>query len=214
MLKIVLLGRPGAGKGTQGKRISEAFNIPLLVMRNILEAEIRKGTELGEEIRGYMSEGKLVPDDIIFEVLRKELSSLDSFVLDGFPRTVKQAMWLDQEFPGGITAALYLDVEEINVLRRIMGRLRCKRCGRYYNVFFNPPKDVRRCECGGELYQREDDRYEVIIERLNVFNEETFPVIEYYERQNKLIRVDANENDIGAVWRRVKEAVEGLISYQ
>ncbi len=216
-MRIVLLGRPGAGKGTQGKRISETFNIPLLVMREILEAEINKGTELGEKIRGYMLEGKLVPDEIIFEVLRKELSSRDSFVLDGFPRTIEQAKWLDQVLSdsGGLTAALYLEVDEINVLRRIMGRLRCKKCGRYYNVFFNPPNDIRRCDdCGGELYQREDDRYEVIKKRLDVFNEKTAPIIEYYERQGKLVRIDANENDIEAVWERVKAAVEGLASHQ
>ncbi len=215
-MKIVLLGRPGAGKGTQGKRISETFNVPLLVMREILEAEIERGGDLGERIRGYMLEGKLVPDEIIFEVLRRELSSRDSFILDGFPRTIRQAEWLDKVLSsdGGLTAALYLEVDEINVLRRIMGRLRCKWCGRYYNVFFDPPEDIRRCECGGPLYQREDDRYEVIKKRLDVFNEETAPIIEYYERQGKLVRVDANENDIDAVWRRVKEAVEALTSHQ
>ncbi len=216
MTRIVLIGRPGAGKGTQGRRISEKLGIPFLVMREILEDEIRGGTELGKEIKGYMEEGKLVPDELIFRLMEKVLKDKESFVLDGFPRTVNQAEWLERVLSdsGGLTAALYLDVDEINVLKRIMGRLRCKKCGRYYNVFFDPPPDVRRCECGGELYQREDDRYNTIIKRLDEFLEVTFPVVEFYRKKGKLVKVNANENDIERVWEKVEAAVEKLTSLQ
>ena len=214
MLRLVLLGRPGAGKGTQGVYISKKFGVPRLVMSDLLREEVHKGTELGREIKRYMVEGKLVPDEIVYQVLQKRLIEVkEGFILDGFPRNLNQAEWLDkftQENNAELTAVLYFDVDEIAVLRRIMGRLLCKKCGRSYNIFYDPPPDVRRCECGGTLYQREDDHYEKILRRLDVFNEETKPLVEYYAKKNLLVTIDANKG-IEAVKDDVSSVLDSLL---
>ncbi len=216
MLRLVLLGRPGAGKGTQGAFISEKFNIPRLVMSELLKEEVRSGSDLGETIKGYMERGLLVPDDIVYEVLRRKLSGVmeKGFLLDGFPRNLEQAEWLDKFLSSrgkSLTAVLFFDVDELTVLRRMMGRLVCESCGRSYNVFYDPPPDARRCECGGKLYQRSDDCYEKILRRLDVFNEETSPLIEYYENKGLLVRIDASK-DMEGVRREVFSTISSLLS--
>ncbi len=216
MLRLVLLGRPGAGKGTQGAFISEEFNIPRLVMSELLKEEVRSGSDLGETIKGYMERGLLVPDDIVYEVLERKLSEVmeKGFLLDGFPRNLEQAEWLDKFLNSrgkNLTAVLFFDVDELTVLRRMMGRLVCESCGRSYNVFYDPPPDARRCECGGKLYQRSDDCYEKILRRLDVFNEETSPLIEYYENKGLLVRIDASK-DVEGVRREVFSTISSLLS--
>ncbi len=216
MLRLVLLGRPGAGKGTQGAFISEEFNIPRLVMSELLKEEVRSGSDLGETIKGYMERGLLVPDDIVYEVLERKLSEVmeKGFLLDGFPRNLEQAEWLDKFLNSrgkNLTAVLCFDVDELTVLRRMMGRLVCESCGRSYNVFYDPPPDARRCECGGKLYQRSDDCYEKILRRLDVFNEETSPLIEYYENKGLLVRIDASK-DVEGVRREVFSTISSLLS--
>ncbi len=216
MLRLVLLGRPGAGKGTQGAFISEEFNIPRLVMSELLKEEVRSGSDLGETIKGYMERGLLVPDDIVYEVLERKLSEVmeKGFLLDGFPRNLEQAEWLDKFLNSRgkkLTAVLFFDVDELTVLRRMMGRLVCESCGRSYNVFYDPPPDARRCECGGKLYQRSDDCYEKILRRLDVFNEETSPLIEYYENKGLLVRIDASK-DVEGVRREVFSTISSLLS--
>ncbi len=216
MLRLVLLGRPGAGKGTQGAFISEKFGIPRLVMSELLKEEVRSGSDLGETIKGYMERGLLVPDDIVYQVLERKISQLmeRGFVLDGFPRNLEQAEWLDR-FLGSrgksLTAVLFFDVDELTVLRRMMGRLVCESCGRAYNVFYDPPPDARRCECGGKLYQRSDDCYEKILRRLDVFNEETSPLIDYYKGKGLLIRIDASK-DVEGVRKEVFSTISSLLS--
>lgn len=216
MLRIVLLGRPGAGKGTQGVFISERFGIPRLVMSSLLKDEISKGTDLGEVIKQHMDEGKLVPDEIVYKVLQSRIMEVvdKGFVLDGFPRNIKQAEWLENFLSSNgieLTAVLYFDVDELTVLRRIMGRLVCESCGRSYNIFYDPPPDVRRCKCGGRLYQREDDCYEKILRRLNIFNEETNPLIEYYRNRGLLIRVNAGR-DVESVKEEIMSIISKLLS--
>ncbi len=216
MLRLVLLGRPGAGKGTQGAFISEKFGIPRLVMSDLLKEEVRSGSLLGEEIRSHMERGLLVPDDIVYRVLERKLSEVmdTGFVLDGFPRNLEQARWLDNFLRSKgrpLSAVLFFDVDELTVLRRMMGRLICERCGRSYNVFYDPPPDARRCECGGSLYQREDDCYDKILRRLDVFNEETSPLIDYYSERGILIRIDASK-DLEGVRREVSSVVSSLLS--
>lgn len=221
MLRLVLLGRPGAGKGTQAALVSEEFKIPRLTMSDLLKEEVKRGSSLGKIIEDRMNRGVLVPDEIVYRVLETNISRLldIGFLLDGFPRNLRQAEWLDKflNYKGKpLSAVIYLDVDELTVLRRIMGRLVCEKCGRAYNVFYNPPPDIRTCECGGRLYQRKDDCYDKIIKRLNVFNEETMPLIGYYREKGILIRIDASKsveevkNDVLSVVRSLPSPYEGL----
>ncbi len=216
MLRLVLLGRPGAGKGTQSEFISESFNTPKLVMSGLLKEEVNEGSSLGEIIRSYMEEGKLVPDKIVYQVLQKNIMEVvgKGFILDGFPRNLKQAEWLDNFLKSNeieLSAAIYFDVDELTVLRRIMGRLICESCGRAYNIFYDPPLDIRKCECGGKLYQRKDDCYEKILRRLNIFNEETLSLVEYYKRKGLLLSIDASK-DIKTVKEETFSTISALLS--
>ncbi len=212
-MRIVLLGKPGAGKGTQGESLAEVLGIPRIVMSDLLKEEVRSGSDLGSLIRSYMDEGKLVPDEVVYEVLERGLTrALRGFILDGFPRNLKQADWLDKFLSSrdsGLDAVLYFDVSDLTVLRRMMGRLVCEICGRTYNVFYDPPEDVRRCVCGGRLYQRSDDCYEKILKRLEVFREETEPLLDYYRARGKLISIDASK-DIEEVRRDALNALSKL----
>ncbi len=216
MLRLVLLGRPGAGKGTQGEFISEKFNTPRLVMSSLLKDEVNKGSDLGETIRSYMEEGKLVPDEIVYQVLQKRIMEVvdKGFILDGFPRNLKQAEWFDKFLKSNgieLSGVVYFDVDELTVLRRIMGRLVCESCGRAYNIFYDPPPDIRRCECGGRLYQRKDDCYEKILRRLDIFNEETLPLVDYYKRKGLLLSIDASK-EIEAVKEETLSMISALLS--
>jgi adenylate kinase len=196
-LRLVLLGKPGAGKGTQGEFLSKELGIPRIVMSDLLKREVDSGSELGSIIKGYMSEGKLVPDEIVYTVLERGIERLRDFILDGFPRNLEQAEWLDSFLSSRnmeLDAVIYFDVSDLIVLRRMMGRLVCERCGRTYNIFYDPPEDIRKCSCGGRLYQRVDDCYDKILRRLDVFREETEPLLEYYRRKGKLISIDASRS--------------------
>jgi len=196
-LRLVLLGKPGAGKGTQGEFLSKELGIPRIVMSDLLKREVDSGSELGSIIKGYMSEGKLVPDEIVYTVLERGIERLKDFILDGFPRNLEQAEWLDSFLSSRnmeLDAVIYFDVSDLIVLRRMMGRLVCERCGRTYNIFYDPPEDIRKCSCGGRLYQRVDDCYDKILRRLDVFREETEPLLEYYRRKGKLISIDASRS--------------------
>ncbi|MCC6029296.1 MAG: nucleoside monophosphate kinase [Candidatus Korarchaeum sp.] len=193
----MLLGKPGAGKGTQGEFLSKELGIPRIVMSDLLKREVDSGSELGSIIKGYMSEGKLVPDEIVYTVLERGIERLKDFILDGFPRNLEQAEWLDSFLSSRnmeLDAVIYFDVSDLIVLRRMMGRLVCERCGRTYNIFYDPPEDIRKCSCGGRLYQRVDDCYDKILRRLDVFREETEPLLEYYRRKGKLISIDASRS--------------------
>lgn len=203
-MRIVLLGKPGSGKGTQGEFLAEALEIPRIVMSDLLKEEAGSGSDLGNLIRSYMDEGRLVPDEVVYMVLERRLANAPGgFILDGFPRNLRQAEWLDEFLSSRgleLDAVLCFDVNDLTVLRRMMGRLVCGSCGRTYNIFYDPPEDIRKCNCGGKLYQRSDDCYEKILRRLDVFREDTEPLLDYYRASGKLILIDASK-DIDEVRR-------------
>jgi adenylate kinase len=191
-VRIVVIGPPGAGKGTYASYFSRKYCIPHISTGDIFRAEVQKGTELGRRIKEYMDRGELVPDDIVIEVVRRRLSQPDTsrgFILDGYPRTLRQAEALD-EF-ARIDAAVYIYAPLEVVIDRLSKRYVCPVCGRVYNLDFNPPKNDLRCDYdGAKLVRRSDDEPEVIKRRYEVYYKQTQPVIDYYREKNLLIEID------------------------
>jgi adenylate kinase len=192
-MKIAMFGPPGAGKGTQATVIKERYNIPQISTGDLLRAQVREGSELGRKAKGYMDAGKLVPDEIVIGMLRDRISEEDcggGFILDGFPRSLSQAETLDDIVE--LDSVINIDVDESVIIKRITGRRMCK-CGATYHVDFNPPKVEGICdECGSRLYQREDDREETVKKRIEVYRDQTQPLIEYYNRKGILRTVDGD----------------------
>jgi adenylate kinase len=188
-MRVVLVGAPGAGKGTQAKFIARHFDIPAISTGDIFRANLAAQTPLGVEAKRYMDSGQLVPDEVTIGIVRDRLSEGDTgngFLLDGFPRTVPQAVALDQmlaDLGTPLDAVLELQVEESEVVRRLSGRRTCRTCGHIWHVEFDPPKQEGVCDmCGGELFQRDDDKPETIQERLRVYNEQTAPLVDFYTK--------------------------------
>ncbi len=198
-LNLILLGPPGAGKGTQAERLVDDFELPYYATGDILRAAVQEESELGQKAKEYMDRGDLVPDDLIGRVIVERVDSADArdgFVLDGFPRTVKQA-----EVLGGaldslgrrLTAALSIEVPDEEVIRRLSGRRMCEKNGHVYHVEFDPPKNAGFCDQDGSaLVQREDDKEETVRHRLQVFHVQTSPVIDHYTKQSLLRRFDGS----------------------
>ncbi len=212
-MRLVFLGPPGAGKGTQVRILSKMLNVPSMSTGDVLRAEVASGSELGRLAKSYMDRGELVPDEIVIKMVEKwlrESNARGGFILDGFPRNMRQARELDEILRREgmeLTAAIYLDVPEDEIVRRLSGRLSCKICGVVYHVQFNPPKEDLRCDaCGGELYQREDDKEEVVRQRFRVYVESTRPVLDYYRSSGKLLVV----NGLGAIEEVNKRIIDGL----
>jgi adenylate kinase len=200
-LDLILFGPPGAGKGTQAERLRADFQVPYIATGDMLRASVKEGTELGKKAREYMDAGDLVPDDLIVEMAAERLQeedALDGFILDGFPRTIEQAKALDQqlaELGRRITAALLIDVPDEEVIRRLSGRRVCVKAGHNYHVEFDPPKHEGVCDQdGSRLIQRDDDEPEVIRNRLRVYHEQTEPLVEYYDRQGLMRRIDGTRD--------------------
>jgi len=196
-LDMVFLGPPGAGKGTYAKELVKLFNIPHISTGDMFREAVASGSELGKKVEEILKRGDLVPDDLTISIVKDRLSKEDcknGFILDGFPRTVDQAKALDEilNFLGReLGYAFYFEVNEEVVVQRITNRRICKNCGKIYNLLTMPPKVDGKCDvCGGELFQREDDREEVVRNRYKVYMENTYPVIEYYQKQNKLFTID------------------------
>ena len=196
-LNLVLLGPPGAGKGTQAVRLGKDFDLPYVATGNMLRDEVREETELGLKAKEYMERGDLVPDDLIIAMILKRLESPDTangFILDGFPRTEAQAEALDQalaKLGRSLAAALLIDVSEEEVIRRLSGRRVCVKGQHNFHVENDPPKHSDRCDVdGSRLVVRDDDRPEVVEHRLGQYHEKTEPLIEYYEKQGILRRID------------------------
>jgi adenylate kinase len=196
-LNLILLGPPGAGKGTQAERITEDFNLPYIATGNILRAAVAEGTELGVKAKSFMDAGALVPDDVIIGVILERLQSgdaADGFLLDGFPRTVPQAEALGAELKTlgrDLTATLLIDVTDEEVVRRLSGRRVSAKTGRVYHVEFDPPKNEGVCDIdGSRLIQRDDDKPETILKRLAVYHEQTEPLVEFYSELGLLRRFD------------------------
>jgi adenylate kinase len=196
-LNLILIGPPGAGKGTQAERLIDDFDLPYYATGNILRAAIEGETELGREAKDYVDRGELVPDDLICRVIDERLDSGeadDGFILDGFPRTVGQAEMLDETLSRrgrSLTAALLVDAPDEEVIRRLSGRRVCAKNNHVYHVEFDPPKNEGVCDQdGSRLTQRDDDKPETIRNRLEVYHEQTEPLIEWYEDQGVLRRFD------------------------
>ena len=197
-MRIVLLGPPGAGKGTFAKYFSKKYCIPHISTGDIFRAEIEKGSELGKKAKEYIEKGLLVPDEIVIEIVRKRLSEPDTingFILDGFPRTITQAKALDEFTVIDVAIYIYVPIEV--AVERLSSRYICPRCGRIYNLKFNPPKNDMVCDDDGTpLVRRRDDEPEVIRKRYEVYYQTFQPIIDYYSSKNILIKVD---NTIGSV---------------
>ncbi len=196
-MNIIMLGPPGAGKGTQAKMLVEGLGIPQISTGDMLRAAVKDGTELGKKAKEYMDAGKLVPDEVVIGIVKERLAQPDcekGFILDGFPRTIPQAEALDrvlEELGKRIDYVINVAVPNEELITRLTGRRTCRQCGAMYHVVFNPPREEGRCDkCGGELYQRDDDKEETIRQRLEVYEAQTAPLIEYYERKGVLYNVD------------------------
>ena len=192
-MRIIFLGPPGAGKGTHAKLLSEQYRIPHIATGNILRDVSKSASPLGQKVKAFMREGKLVPDDIVTEIVAGRLKERDAergFVLDGFPRTKFQAESLDrllQESDLSIDLVIYFDTPAETLIQRLAGRLVCKRCGANFHAVNIPPKKAGWCDaCGGELMQREDDREETVRKRLQVYQNETAGLVGYYQKLQKL----------------------------
>ena len=199
-LNLILLGPPGSGKGTQGERLQEDFDLPYYATGDILRSAVREGTEIGREAKGYMERGDLVPDDVIVGVIAEridEKEAEDGFILDGFPRTVPQAEALDEkltELGREVSAAILIEVDADEVVRRLGGRRTCPN-GHVFHAEFDPPEKEGVCDvCGAELEVRDDDKPEVIRHRLATYREKTEPLIDYYEARGLLKRVDGDRS--------------------
>lgn len=196
-MKLILLGAPGAGKGTQAEVISEKYNIPTISTGNIIRAALKNGTEMGLKAKAYTEQGKLVPDDVVIGIIRERLAESDcegGFILDGFPRTIPQAKALDDM---GITmdAALSIEVADSEIVKRMSGRRVCEKCGASYHTEYKKPKVEGVCNvCDGKLVIRKDDEPETVLNRLNIYHEQTEPLKDYYNKQNKLLIVEGQED--------------------
>ncbi|TQD25224.1 adenylate kinase [Methanolobus vulcani] len=195
-MNIALFGPPGAGKGTQAKELSKQYSIPHISTGDILRANVRDGTELGLKAKQYMDKGELVPDEVLIGLIRNRLSESDcdtGYLLDGYPRTIPQADALTdilKEISKPLDAVINIEVSDDALVKRLSGRRSCT-CGESYHVMFNPPEKEGICNaCGAELYQRDDDKEDVIRQRLAVYNEKTKPLIDYYDKAGILVNID------------------------
>lgn len=201
MLRLILLGPPGAGKGTQAARIVEKYNIPHISTGDIFRKNIKEGTELGKRAQDYMNKGELVPDDLVIEIAEARIIEEDckgGFLLDGFPRTVYQAEKFDaflKEAGMAIDKVLNISVDSEELMQRIIGRRVCKSCGASYHVKNMPPKVEGICDvCGGELYQRHDDTAETVKNRVSVYDAQTRPLVDYYNNTGRLAQIDGEQS--------------------
>lgn len=204
-MNIILLGPPGAGKGTQAKRLIDKYAIPQISTGDMLRAALKEGTPLGLEAKKFMDQGALVPDQVVIGLVRERIQKPDcakGYMLDGFPRNVSQAEALDKmlgELGQKIDHVVSIEVPNEELMGRLTGRRTCRACGAGFHVMFDPPKKESVCDkCGGELYQRDDDNEATVGSRLKVYDGQTKPLIDYYEKQGKLRRVNGvgDMNDI------------------
>lgn len=200
-MKILLMGPPGAGKGTQAEKLTELFNIPHISTGDMFRKAQKDGTELGLKAKSYMEKGQLVPDEVTIGIVRERLAEADcknGFLLDGFPRTVQQADALDQiltDLGTHLDAVVNIEVAKDFLIERLTGRRVCRGCGATYHVKFNAPKVEGICDkCGGELYQRADDTIETVGNRLDVYAGQTAPLIDYYAAKNLLKNIDGSQS--------------------
>jgi adenylate kinase len=209
-MNLILLGPPGAGKGTQAKKLVETYGIPQISTGDMLREAVKNQTELGMEAKKYMDAGQLVPDEVVIGLVKERLSKPDcdqGFMLDGFPRTVGQAEELDKvlaEMNKDIDHVVSIEVPNEELMGRLTGRRTCKQCGAGYHVIFDPPKVEGKCDkCGGELYQRDDDNEATVSNRLKVYESQTKPLIDYYQGKGLLRPIDG-VGGIDEIFGRIK----------
>lgn len=214
-MRLVLLGAPGAGKGTQAKKLIEKYGMPQISTGDLLRAAVKEGTALGKEAKSYMDKGELVPDSVVLGMVKERLSQPDckkGYILDGFPRNTAQAEALDKMLNGmgmPVKVALSVDVPLEDLMKRLTGRRTCKACGQMYNVFFSASKKGDKCEkCGGELFQRDDDKEATIKKRLEVYEAQTAPLMKYYGAKGIVKSVNGT-GDIDQIFTQVCSIVEG-----
>ncbi|MBT2639925.1 MULTISPECIES: adenylate kinase [Bacillaceae] len=215
-MNLVLMGLPGAGKGTQADKIVGKYNIPHISTGDMFRAAIKEGTELGLQAKSFMDKGELVPDEVTIGIVRERLSKADcekGFLLDGFPRTVAQAEALDTmlaDLGKKIDYVINIDVDQSILMERLTGRRICKNCGATYHLVFNPPAKEGVCDrCGGELYQRADDNAETVQNRLDVNVQQTKPLLNFYEDKGYLRNINGQQ-DINVVFADIEELLGGL----
>jgi len=213
--RLVFLGAPGAGKGTQAQRLSETFGIPQISTGDILRQAVKDKTTLGNKAASYMDAGKLVPDEVVIGIIEDRLKQDDcknGFILDGFPRTVPQAEALDQalgRMDMAIDGVICFEVPEEYLVKRLSGRRVCRSCRANYNVYFNPPEHDGVCQkCGGDLHQRSDDQEATIRNRLKVYRDQTEPLIGFYRRTNCLVKIDGS-GSMDAIFDHLVRMLEG-----
>jgi adenylate kinase len=216
---IVMLGAPGAGKGTQANTLSREMNLPHIASGDLFRQALEKRTNVGLSAKGYMDKGELVPDEVTIKMILDRIDQPDcasGCLFDGFPRTLQQAKVLDKalkEQGKSIDRAIYIEVPNEELVKRLSGRWLCRACQTPYHITNSPPKVPGRCDkCGGELYQRPDDGEKTVKERLNVFFAQTVPILDYYKKQGKLIRVNGNSGMQG-VAREIVSALRASMSH-
>ncbi len=214
-----MLGAPGAGKGTQAKKLAAQYNIPHISTGDIFRANIKNGTELGRKAKVYMDQGLLVPDDLVVDLIMDRFGQSDcenGYVLDGFPRTIPQAKALDVALTNNndaIEYAIDVDVPDTEIVKRMSGRRACVACGATYHLVTIPPKKEGICDvCGKELILREDDKPETVLKRLMVYHEQTQPLIDYYRNKGILRSVDGTQ-DPDTAFHDIIQIVEGSVNY-
>jgi len=215
-MRLVLLGAPGAGKGTQAKKLIDKYGIPQISTGDILRKAVADGTPLGKEAKTYMDRGELVPDSVVIGLVKERLSQDDckkGYILDGFPRNTAQAEELDRvlsEMNSSLDAALSIEVSMDDLMKRLTGRRTCRNCQQMYNIYFSPPRQEGVCDkCGGELFQRDDDREETIKNRLEVYQRSTAPLIDYYKNKGILKSVEGT-GSIEDIFNRICEILDGI----
>ncbi|MFH1147636.1 MAG: adenylate kinase [Pseudomonadota bacterium] len=210
-MNIVMLGPPGAGKGTQAKMLIEKYKIPQISTGDMFRAALRDKTPLGLKAKGYMDKGQLVPDEIVIGLVEERLKQDDTkkgYILDGFPRTVAQAEALDKALArveSRIDFVISIDVEKKELVKRLTGRRTCRKCGAMYHTIFNPPVNRDMCDkCNGELYQRDDDTESTVVNRLEVYDYQTKPLIEYYAGR-RLLKSFSGIGSIDSIFNKIVE---------
>ena len=208
-VKMVLLGAPGSGKGTQAKRLCQELGLTLISTGDLLREAVRNNTPLGVKAKGFMDAGKLVPDELVIGLIQEKLAGLKGgFLLDGFPRNLEQAKMLDEI--AQVNLAVNLDVDEQIIVERIVNRRSCKQCNEVYHLVAKPTKAAGKCDkCGGELYQRTDDTESVVRERLRVYKERTLPLAKFYADRGILINVNG-QGEIDDIYRRIIAAIKNF----
>jgi adenylate kinase len=208
-MKLILLGAPGAGKGTQALKLVDHYSTPQISTGDLLRAAVADGTDLGKQANEYMTAGKLVPDEVVIGLIEERLKEDDcqsGFILDGFPRTVAQADKLKEITD--IDAVVNVDVDTSILVDRLTGRRTCKNCNAMYHMVFNPPKQEGVCDaCGGELYQRSDDNEETVTKRVKTYNENTAPLIDYYKETGKVKDVNG-QGGIDEIFQNILKVLE------